>query len=252
MSCAILWVAAMAIAQTADPPQTISSATYGIRLPVPQGWTPRVTDTSLTVSSNAESGGKTVVVGVQFSVGLSPYATEKDWREQTMSAFLRYLQSNYGRLLTPNSKGVFRGDSTENANYLALDPKSRLLFAGQSRFLARDGKGFELFVMGDTLPIYADFPKYEAILESMEWGTSSLGPIGHSKDGLRLERSGGTELVLRSATPLQDVRITDLRGRGVGAVLTRMDPFSVHILRKSSGWAPLLVSSGSRSILFVP
>lgn len=231
---------------------SITSATYGIELPVPTGWTPRTTDTSLTISSNQEAGGKTVVLGVQFSPSLSPYGSERDWREQTMSAFLSHLEGTSGRLLTPGSKGVFQGDTTEDARYVALEPKTNILFAGCSRFFARQGKGYELFVMGDTLPIYSDFPRYEALLNTIHFSTAGIRHDAHSATTISVRRLSATRLRLEGAAPFGGWFVRDLQGRAIPAIALASGPDAMTVELSSFPAAPFWVGVDGHGQLILP
>lgn len=252
MSLKPLLITSLLVCQTAFAGQTLSSSPYGIELPVPEGWTPRTTDTSLTISSNKESNGKTVVVGVQFYPSYAPYTTALDWRERTLYTFVQYLEANAGRLLTPASKGAFQGEPSEDASYLGFDYKTGTLYAGYSRFVAHEGKGYELFIIGDTLPLYTSFTTYQTFLNAMRFvSTSSIERTTSDRGTFGVQRISHLRYRLVSDQELPDPALFDLQGVHMEADLVRgLDGIEL-VLRKSPA-SPFWIRSGNHGRMILP
>jgi hypothetical protein len=230
----------------------VASDGYGIRIPVPDGWTSHLTDTSISITSNQEAGGGTVVVGVQFFPNFDPWGSAQEWREGTLDIFVQYLTACPGRLLTPSAKGLFKGDTTDDATYLTIDPSTYTIYAGRSRFLAHGGKGYELFVMGDTTPLYDHFPKYDSLLERIEFVAAGIRSKS-DRNWLDVRRLSPTRFRIEGAGLAPDADAFSLDGGRAIPFHCRRDGATAWLLDLAEPPArPFVLEVAGRRRLVVP
>lgn len=231
-----------------------TSVRHGLRIPLLQGWTLHETDSSFAVSSNREWGTGTVVVGAEIWPDIAPWSTPGEWRTRTLATWVDYVVGCSGRLLTPTSQMVFRGDSAEVATYLMLDPKTYTLLAGQSRFLVHAGKGMELYVIGDTLPLYQHFSRYDSLLQGIEYLTTSLrtAPAGIV---LHVARLGPRELLLEGGSldlPASEPGLRSLDGRIIQTESVQIVPGGMLVRLIAPLRHPIVVAWGGSSSIVLP
>lgn len=244
---AIPWVGAFAS-------DWATSSRHGMRIPLLQGWTVHETDSSFAVSSNREWGTGTVVVGIEIWPDIAPWSTPGEWRTRTLATWVDYVVGCSGRLLTPTTRMVFRGDTAEVATYLMLDPKTYTLLAGQSRFLVHAGKGLELYAIGDTVPLYQHFPRYDSLLQGIEYLTTSLRTVPAGTVG-RVVRRGPSELLLEGASrdPAASApRLRGFDGRTVQTESVKIVPGGVLVRLLAPPRRPIVIAWGGSSSIVLP
>lgn len=223
---------------------TIASATtvqipeWGVNIDVPAGWVGATTNDSTYTVTNPDA---TVQYGVTKFGNLAPYESDSAWVSGTALGYRILLEAEPAVIWTMDSVSNTSGLFTYSINYESFYQPTGYVLAGQSRFIAHDGVGYELWIMGDTSELYSNFSPYDSLLSlTSVYSISSANRPNVVMPLLSLQKVARNTWAILGNVDQKNVKVISITGR----------VYSVQVTESGSACTQIQVDGDPGVVIF--
>lgn len=217
----------------------VSLADWGVNIDVPTGWVGTKSDDSTYTITNPIG---TVQYGVTVFASRDPYGSDSAWVSGTALGASILLEAEPAVIWSMDSVTSMDGLFTYRINYETFYQPTGYVLAGQSRYLARKGVAYELWIMGDTTELYYNFMLYDSIMNRTSFFDCPLAiPSMKPAKAVAIHRLSADQWEIHGDFEPSEFNAYALDGRAVplevqssrGKAIIRMEMSSIPVILKT-------------------